>query len=341
MEMNALEPRRLFASPVYSYDLAVVGVSDLAAFTRPGGELGLFALYDNLGEYAFDGTTKFYFTLSADNHFGNADDIGIGSADGPDHVGHPQYPLGDDFTANIPSTLPPGNYFLAVTLVRLTGGGPTDATDPDLANNTYVTPGAAVIVTNALWPNSTIHGGAGDDKIAICENEDEVFISLNGDVRRVPAGGSQVFIDSGAGNDRIAVTDPDIRSPLLITGSGGNDTIVCGFADDSVSGGNGKDRIFSGGGDDDVLGGAGNDYIDGGFGDDLLRGAGGNDKLVDVYGSDYLLGGAGNDTFVARDEGTLLPYVNHDPDSLSGGSGKDYAQVDDGDGRASIEFILP
>jgi Ca2+-binding RTX toxin-like protein len=71
-----------------------------------------------------------------------------------------------------------------------------------------------------------------------------------------------------------------------------------------------------------------------------LGGAGGNDKLLDDRGADYLLGGAGNDVFVTRDD-PPSSVTGDDPDSISGGSGIDWAQFDDEDGRASIENVIP
>ncbi|GAA0479826.1 hypothetical protein Ade02nite_39010 [Paractinoplanes deccanensis] len=116
--------------------------------------------------------------------------------------------------------------------------------------------------------NSTVAGGAGNDKIYGGPKAD----SLQGN----------------DGNDAIWALD-------------GNDTVVGGNGNDALSGGNGNDildgaagadRLFGSNGDDILGGQAGNDYEDGGSGDDtflqLLQYAPGTD-------ADTIAGGAGLD----------------------------------------------
>ncbi len=69
---------------------------------------------------------------------------------------------------------------------------------------------------------------------------------------------------------------------------------------------------------------------------DTLSGAGGNDRLSDIYGYNYLLGGAGDDVFVTRTSANIAEQ----PDTISGGSGFDRAQLDSIDSTASIEELL-
>ena len=179
---------------------------------------------------------------------------------------------------------------------------------------------------------SHIRGTDGDDVILLDTGEcASAFVTINGATRAIPQPAPpSIFIDGGKGNDKI-VARGNFAINLLVTGSGGNDTIIGGNGNDSISGGTGNDKIFGGNGQDNLLGAAGNDYLDGQEGDDTCSGAGGNDRLVDTVGFDHLLGGAGNDVLLARD---------HDADYISGGAGYDRAQLDGKDGRAGIEELL-
>src|SRR5207245_9053808 len=87
-------------------------------------------------------------------------------------------------------------------------------------------------------------------------------------------------------------------------GGAGDDIIIGGAADDTLSGEDGNDLIDGGAGDDlsrghrrkDLLnGGACDDIIDGGADDDELRGGDGNDVLIGGAGDDRIDGGAGTD----------------------------------------------
>ena len=75
--IEPLEPRRLRAE-TFAYDLTVTGVDDLAPYAKPGGKLHCYAIYDNVGNANFEGTSQISFTLSADQTLGNADDL-VGS----------------------------------------------------------------------------------------------------------------------------------------------------------------------------------------------------------------------------------------------------------------------
>jgi Ca2+-binding RTX toxin-like protein len=166
--------------------------------------------------------------------------------------------------------------------------------------------------------------------------------------RRVPKEWERVFVDAGEGNDviRVAPTDqghPLIggqRAPIQITGSTGHDSISGGAGDEELSGGVGIDRIYGGGGNDFLLGGGHNDYLNGEAGNDLMIGGGGNDRLVDEVGRDHFIGGAGNDVLLSRD---VRQNIWNNPDTLSGGTGNDAAQVDttpSADNLVSIEEMI-
>jgi hypothetical protein len=57
--IEALETRRLF-----NYDLTVTGLSELAPFTRPGGEIHFTVNSTNVGEMHFSGTAELRFTTT-------------------------------------------------------------------------------------------------------------------------------------------------------------------------------------------------------------------------------------------------------------------------------------
>jgi hypothetical protein len=330
--IERLEPRRLLAfSPL---DLTVFNLkaAQTLAFsgTQDGGAFDLTYTVANHGIADADSATKLRTWLSKDAKFGNADDFQT-------EVDHqlPEPLQGGEFsngtiTVSVPPGVPAGMYYLYATI------------DPDnkLAesvetNNTANTPGPSILIINDVVRSDSIHGTEGDDRILLDDNGNEIFCYINSSVAAVRGAGDsdnfdQIFVDGAAGSDRI-VAGATLDKNLLITGSGGNDTIICGLGSDSVSGANGKDKIFGGQGNDQLLGAAGNDYLTGGPGDDTLSGAGGNDRLADVEGNDTFLGGAGNDVFVCRDG--FGDYV-------SGGSGTDRAQLDESDGRASIEELL-
>ena len=111
------------------------------------------------------------------------------------------------------------------------------------------------------------------------------------------------FIVGSNGNDTIEGIYSD----------SGNDTIIGGAGNDSLSASssNGNNTLNGGAGDDhlDIGGSSGDNFLDGGDGNDTLsainasgkntlKGGNGNDILIGGYGNDSLYGGSGIDTFV-------------------------------------------
>lgn len=80
----------------------------------------------------------------------------------------------------------------------------------------------------------------------------------------------------------------------------GNDQIMLGSQDDTVSGFAGSDQIDGGAGDDNIDGGADNDQLNGGLGNDFVDGGSGDDEIIfnAENGNDTIYGGHGNDTVV-------------------------------------------
>ena len=104
----------------------------------------------------------------------------------------------------------------------------------------------------------------------------------------------------GDGNDTLSGFggDDDIRGGSgddLVSGGGGNDALMGGGGDDTASGGLGHDWLVLGGGTDTGFGGPGQDTLLGGGGDDALHGEVGHDTVYGESGNDRLFGGDGND----------------------------------------------
>lgn len=80
----------------------------------------------------------------------------------------------------------------------------------------------------------------------------------------------------------------------------GNDQIMLGSQDDTVSGFAGSDQIDGGAGNDNIDGGADNDQLNGGLGDDFVDGGAGDDEIIfnAENGNDTIYGGNGDDTVV-------------------------------------------
>ena len=148
---------------------------------------------------------------------------------------------------------------------------------------------------------------------------------------------------------------PDMTTAILWSGGDGNDTAQGGIGPDSFWGDAGDDSIRTGPGADPgeeqgnvAHGGPGNDTLIGGSYHDELWGDAGADFLDGNRARDTLLGGAGNDSLSGgRARDTLYGGKGHDSirgnwgndrlyardglhDTVRGGRGFDYAQVDRG-----------
>ena len=135
-----------------------------------------------------------------------------------------------------------------------------------------------------------------------------------------PAALRTVFVDGGAGTDRIAGGAFSTPGNIELRGGPGRDLLLGSPARDSLSGGAGNDSIGGRGGNDRLDGGTGSDRIDGGAGRDTLsyqeRAAG---VTVDL--------GAG--TGGAAEEQDLLGGI----EGVVGGRGADRIA---GDARANV-----
>ncbi|MDA9858821.1 hypothetical protein N9D23_11935, partial [Rubripirellula sp.] len=136
---------------------------------------------------------------------------------------------------------------------------------------------------------------------------------------------------ASSGDDAVFVSEL-VLLPLLLSGGGGDDTLVAGSGPATLIGGAGNDKLIGGksadnlwgdegpgestlanGGDDTIFGGDGMDVIRGSVGRDVIRGWRDDDDIAGGDGADLIDGGTGNDTI---DGGA-------GDDDLLGGLGKD------------------
>jgi serralysin len=80
-------------------------------------------------------------------------------------------------------------------------------------------------------------------------------------------------------------------------GSGGDDWLVGGKDNDSITGTTGDDILYGNLGDDTLAGGSGHSILRGGQGNDVIHGGSGSEWLSGDRGNDTLSGGGGADIF--------------------------------------------
>ncbi|MGB7157954.1 MAG: ankyrin repeat domain-containing protein, partial [Tepidisphaeraceae bacterium] len=100
----------------------------------------------------------------------------------------------------------------------------------DAAGNALVRDASDVWVFGVGTPpgdRQTINGTTGNDTILITGTGLDIAITVNGVAQTIDAGADELLIDGLAGDDAIIV-DAAVTKRILITGSGGNDTIQGG-----------------------------------------------------------------------------------------------------------------
>lgn len=104
-------------------------------------------------------------------------------------------------------------------------------------------------------------------------------------------------ITLGSGDDTFILGDlgNDIWGNSVVSGNGGNDTLVGGSAINVLAGNDGNDTLRGLGGNDILSGGAGDDRLEGGDGNDWLIGEDGADEILGSAGDDQIDAGNGND----------------------------------------------
>lgn len=181
----------------------------------------------------------------------------------------------------------------------------------------------------------------GNGHVRLVQEGSRVLLQRDPDGNAGPLGfGTQiVFENAGVGNfmaENFAGARPDgSNAGLLLTGTGGHDTLAGGRLDDTLVGNAGDDQLTGNEGNDRLSGGEGWDRLDGGEGNDHLDGGDGNDLLQDEAGNNVLIGGDGNDSISTGDKGY---------NEVSGGNGDDrlYASAgglfDGGNGNDEIQL---
>ncbi|WP_238368344.1 Hint domain-containing protein [Mesobacterium pallidum] len=182
---------------------------------------------------------------------------------------------------------------------------------------------------------------------------EQVVATTSSDVFDASAAPTGVVISGQGGNDTVIGS---AHADVITTGSGadsisggaGDDTITAGDGANTISGGDGADVITSGSGADTIDGGAGADTIDAGGGDDLIAGGTGDDSITTGTGVDTLDldPGGGSDIvtdFDMTDDGSGFTIDQLDVSDLTDGSGGpvyswDVTVTDDGSGNAVLTF---
>jgi Ca2+-binding RTX toxin-like protein len=223
-------------------------------------------------------------------------------------------------------TLPVGSSWVIhpVLMARLPGTGritftaTETASDPDPTDDTAAwrapltcqftgTPGDDTLVAG---PGESVCGGHGDDTL-IAEPGARVLGGGDGNDTFLVGRGGGVYVSGGAGVDTVSYANA--RNPIMMCPSapaagmwsGGMASPEDGGATmwgiENVIGSPFGDRMLGNSADNEISGGGGNDWIGGGGGDDVLQ------------------GGPGADLFRTTD---------HARDVVSGGLGRDRADVD-------------
>lgn len=148
--------------------------------------------------------------------------------------------------------------------------------------------------------------------------------------------GDNVTIDTGDGDDNVAVTYDAKANEVTVDVNGEKHTFTGAQAENiTIMAGKGNDvievdknvtvnlRLEGGEGDDRITGGAGRDYINGSLGNDTINGGDGNDVIYGGDGNDFLSGNAGND-YVEGSKGNDYVFGDEGDDMVSGGLGDDY-----------------
>lgn len=131
--------------------------------------------------------------------------------------------------------------------------------------------------------NYVVQGSGGDDRVTVTEYSPSsgnspwgptkyLKVQVNNDTYLIPLDGpnaaKSVGIYAGAGNDSVFV-DPNVTTPLFISGGAGNDFLKGGSGPNALLGGTGNDTLIGGRSDDLLMGGPGFDTISGGGGRDM------------------------------------------------------------------------
>lgn len=218
----------------------------------------------------------------------------------------------------------------SVEVMTITSGSGNDSLksrasgDPDTASNDII---------NGFAGNDTVLVGGGQDMVTGGSGKDLLIIDFDGDSEAFFMANGNTTITDGL---NTSVTFSGFER-IEYFGSIGNDTIVLGGGDDTVSGNNGNDSLDTGAGAAIVSGGAGTDL----WAADLSAFAGafvytaglagvqniGNGCSVQAIETMNVIGGTGDDTFTTIAGGLPDAPLN---DTINGFSGNDTITVSSG-----------
>ena len=147
--------------------------------------------------------------------------------------------------------------------------------------------------------NDNLDGGAGIDRLVERSDRD---LTLT-DTRLYARGTdriSNIEIANLAGGNSNNLIDAEMTTEIrtVLSGLGGDDTLIGGAERDTIEGNDGNDILEGGDSADTLIGGAGDDNLIGLGGDDLLNGGDGDDFFFGDAGDDTLIGHSGADVFI-------------------------------------------
>ena len=206
--------------------------------------------------------------------------------------------------------------------------GPTSGTDYIFNESPGTATGSFVEFSSGITPEDVTYSLSGSTLIVRYSS------TLSGELRisGFASNASQSPVSSFHFSNGIILSYEDIRS-LLLTSTGGNDSITGFGSDDTIVAGLGNDAVYAAGGNDSVYGEAGNDTLDGGNGSDLIDGGSGNDLIYGdsgiEIGNDVLRGGAGNDRLYGGEGNDLFLYSRNDGlDDITESEDTDNSDID-------------
>ena len=170
--------------------------------------------------------------------------------------------------------------------------------------------GSNIVLTNASAP------GASDETLIDLEGLLLVASARNSNIDASGYTLGPVIIVGSGGDDTLTGGPGD---DLILAGAG-NDSVVGGSGADFIRGGSGDDTLAGNAGDDTISGGRGRDLIDGNTDADILIGGGGPDTIRGGTGDDFLIGGGGRDS-IDGDDGADTLFGGGGADDLAGGLG--------------------
>jgi len=177
--------------------------------------------------------------------------------------------------------------------------------------------------------STTLYGDAGDD-ILYCHNSAGLISGGIGSDVLQPEGGvglnvtidglqNDSYEDSYARKTNVFNVESDIET---LRGSGYDDAIYGGSANEYISGQGGNDSIRGNGGNDTLEGSAGNDTIEGGSGGDHIIGGNNNDEVTYSTRTNALT--ISTDDIFNDGESGEGDSVSPSTERVRGGSGNDF-----------------